>query len=168
MCHTTASADTARYRCTGNTSATVRVYEVPWADVPPVPRDCFCSSEASNMTAGAAPPATLPPLMPYTYVSTSQVVEIRFEVTHMNATDDYDSLFFEGFVRFVRMPLCAKNTRRMGPSGEIVFEGRERTQDQVRYHNIYNMDENNVNEGCGESSALSPNINLRRFNALIV
>lgn len=136
VCHTTSSADTGRYRCTGNTSATLRIYEVPWADVPGVPRDCFCSSDASNISNSGTGPTPAPnqqPLMPFTYVSTSQVVELRFQVTHMNATDDYDSLYFEGFVKFVRMPLCAKNTRRMGPSGEILFQAPGKI-DQVRIY----------------------------------
>ncbi|CAH1119115.1 unnamed protein product, partial [Phaedon cochleariae] len=107
-CQTVISKDTNRLDCLGNSSATLRFYELPWADVPGVPRDCLCAVDKDK-------------LIPFTYVSTTNVVELRFNVIGMNASDDFDSLFFEGSWKFIKTPGCERDLRLRGPSGEVVF-----------------------------------------------
>ncbi|KAH1003364.1 hypothetical protein HUJ05_011289 [Dendroctonus ponderosae] len=107
-CATLLNPDTERLECAGNVTATLRFFEVPWADVPPIPRDCLCGVDKDK-------------LLPYTYVSSSRVVELRFDVTSMNASDDFSSLFFEGSWRVIRTPVCALGLRRSGPNGQLTF-----------------------------------------------
>lgn len=118
QCQTRLSPDSDRLQCYGNTSATVRFFEVPWDDVPAVPRDCLCSGNG-----GAH--------LPFTYISTSNVVELRFDVTGMNSSDDFTTLFFEGTWKFIRTPVCTRNLRRQGPSGEIVFQHPSESPEEV-------------------------------------
>ncbi|XP_060528816.1 uncharacterized protein LOC132703517 [Cylas formicarius] len=107
-CDTQLNKDTDRLECVGNVSATLRVFEVPWHDVPGIPRDCLCGVDKNR-------------LMPFTYISASNVVELRFDVTGMNATDDLDTLFFEGNWKFIRTPACSANLRKAGANGELWF-----------------------------------------------
>ncbi|XP_074031451.1 uncharacterized protein [Leptinotarsa decemlineata] len=107
-CQTRISKDTNRLECFGNTSATLRFYEVPWMDVPGIPKDCLCSVDKNK-------------LIPFTFTSTSNVVELRFNVLTMNASDDSETLFFEGTWKFIKTPGCTKNMRLSGPSGTIIF-----------------------------------------------
>ncbi|XP_056645743.1 uncharacterized protein LOC130450988 [Diorhabda sublineata] len=107
-CETVISRDTNQLECFGNTSATLRFYEVPWNDVPGVPKDCLCTVDKSR-------------LIPFTYFSTSNVVELRFNVMGMNASDDFDTLLFEGHWKYIKTPGCRKNLRYRGASGEIAF-----------------------------------------------
>ncbi|KAJ8974832.1 hypothetical protein NQ317_019499, partial [Molorchus minor] len=90
-CKTGISKDTDRLECVGNTMATLRFFEVPWLDVPGVPKG-------------------LP------------VLQLRFDVTGMNASDDFNTLFFEGTWKFIRTPVCSRNLRYQGASGEVHFE----------------------------------------------
>ncbi|XP_066247763.1 uncharacterized protein [Euwallacea similis] len=108
-CDTQLNGDTERLECIGNITATLRFFEVPWSDVPGIPRDCLCGVDKNK-------------LLPYTYISSSNVVELRFDVTGMNASDDFGSLFFEGHWKFIRTPLCELNLRKTGPNGELVFK----------------------------------------------
>lgn len=119
-CRTSLNPNTDRLHCYGNTSATLRIYEVPWGDVPPVPRDCLCSRESD--------------ILPFTYVSTSQIIEVRFEVTGMSATDDFDSLFFEGTWRVIRMPTCSKKLRKSAPSGSVTFYAQSKSAEEVIFY----------------------------------
>ncbi|XP_023310248.1 uncharacterized protein LOC108907793 [Anoplophora glabripennis] len=107
-CETRVSKNTDRLECFGNMSATLRFFELPWADVPGVPRDCLCAVDKDK-------------LMPFTYVSASNVVELRFDVTGMNASDDFSTLFFEGSWKTIKTPVCSRNLRLRGPSGELLF-----------------------------------------------
>ncbi|XP_044271339.1 uncharacterized protein LOC123015593 [Tribolium madens] len=107
-CKTKLSKDTDRLECFGNTTATVRLFEIPWMDVPGVPRDCLCSLDKDK-------------LLPFSYVSTSNVVELRFDVTGMNASDDFTTLSFEGTWKLIQTPVCPSNLRMKGPSGELAF-----------------------------------------------
>ncbi|KAJ8915070.1 hypothetical protein NQ315_014325 [Exocentrus adspersus] len=94
-CETRVSQDTDRLECLGNSSATLRFYELPWNDVPGVPRDCLCAVDRDK-------------LMPFTYVSSSNVVELS-------------TLFFDGSWKIIRTPLCSRNLRYRGPSGQVIF-----------------------------------------------
>lgn len=117
-CKTKISKDTDRLECTGNTTATVRLFEIPWADVAGVPKDCLCSVDKDK-------------LMPFTYVSTSSVVELRFDVTGMNASDDFNTLSFEGSWKIVKTPLCSRDLRMRGPSGELLFNYPHESSEDV-------------------------------------
>lgn len=107
-CNTIISKDTNQLECFGNTSATLRFYEIPWNDVPGVPKDCLCDVDKNR-------------LIPFTYFSTSNVVELRFNVFGMNASDDFNTLFFEGNWKYIKTPGCKKNLRYRGANGEVAF-----------------------------------------------
>jgi len=109
--------DLGRYQCEANSTASLRVYEQPWTDTPPLPRDCLCSTSEG--------------LLPFTFVSTAHVVEIRFVVTGMNASDDFNNFNFEGSWEFIRTPVCARKQRLSGASGEIKFRSPSRTPEEV-------------------------------------
>lgn len=117
-CQTVRDPDMKRFQCHGNASAALRFYEVPGDDAPAVPRDCFCSTGETQQ-------------LPFTYVSSSNVAELRFDVTGMNATDDFTTLFFEGTWKFIRTPTCKKNMRIQGPSGALAFYYPSETADEV-------------------------------------
>lgn len=105
-------------------SAALRFYDVPWNDVSPVPHDCLCSVDETAR-------------LPFTYVSTSNVVELRFDVIGMNSTDDFTTLFFEGTWKFIRTPACKMKLRLQGPSGEIVFQHPPPTPQEVRIYTTW-------------------------------
>ncbi|KAF7286391.1 hypothetical protein GWI33_005683 [Rhynchophorus ferrugineus] len=107
-CSTKVSSDMDRMECVGNVSATLRLFEVPWNDVPPIPRDCLCGVDKTR-------------LLPYTYISASNVIELRFDVTGMNASDDFNTLYFEGSWKFIRTPTCDLDLRKRGANGELIF-----------------------------------------------
>ncbi|CAG9759748.1 unnamed protein product [Ceutorhynchus assimilis] len=108
-CNTKLNKDTDTLECVGNITATLRFFEVPWIDVPGIPRDCLCDVD-KNL------------LLPYTYISSANVVELKFDVSSMNASDDFNSLFFEGNWKFIRTPACELNLRKTGPNGELIFK----------------------------------------------
>lgn len=122
-CVTKISKDTDRLECYGNRSATVRFFEVPWNDIPGVPRDCLCSIDKDR-------------LLPFTYISTTNVVELRFDVTGMNASDDFSTLYFEGSWKFIRTPVCTRNLRVRGASGEVSFNYPALPEDVSRFLSI--------------------------------
>jgi hypothetical protein len=104
-------------QCDANCTASLRLYERPWSDAPPLARDCLCSV------------ADVP--LPFTFVSTAHVVELRFLVTGMSASDDFSHFSFEGSWEFLRTPLCARKQRLSGASGEIRFRSPSRTPEEV-------------------------------------
>lgn len=92
--------------------AGLRVSEYPWHGVELL-RDCICSAPSDKVVL-----KTL----------TSNVVELKFFVTRMNVTQDYEDYYFEGEYRF--LPLndqtseCTtklEDRKLRGPSGEITF-----------------------------------------------
>jgi hypothetical protein len=111
--------DLGRLQCDANCTAFLRLYEHPWNDAPPLERDCLCSAPED--------------LMPFTFVSTAHVVELRFVVTGMNASDDFNNFGFEGSWEFIRTPVCARRQRLSGASGEIRFSAPSRTPEEVRF-----------------------------------
>ncbi|XP_045473238.1 uncharacterized protein LOC123679795 [Harmonia axyridis] len=121
-CVTKVSRDTGRLMCEGNATAAVRIFEIAWLDVPGVPRDCLCSVDKDKF-------------MPFTYVSTTNVIELRFDVTGMNATDDFTTLFFEGTWKFIRTPTCSRDFRMKGANGEVSFNYPSNTPDQLNCEN---------------------------------
>ncbi|XP_069694968.1 uncharacterized protein [Periplaneta americana] len=113
--------DLGRLLCHANCTASLRVLEQPWADTPPLARDCLCASSDE--------------LLPFTFVSTAHVVELRFVVTGMNSSDDFNNFNFEGSWEFIRTPVCARKQRLSGASGEIRFRSPSRTPDEVNCEN---------------------------------
>lgn len=108
-CKTLLNPLLSQLNCEGNAAAaSMRIYDVPWKEAPAYMRDCICGIPDKHL--------------PYTYVSTSNVVEIRFDARDMDAGDDYGNLNFEGTWQFVKMPSCAgPGMRKMGASGEVGF-----------------------------------------------
>ncbi|XP_068086166.1 uncharacterized protein [Anabrus simplex] len=122
-CTTVTQPDLGRLACRPGVNATgiasLRLLEIPWLDAPPLARDCLCSQD----------------VLPFTFVSTAHVVELRFHVANMNATDDFNRLAFEGTWEFIRTPICSRKQRLTGPSGEIRFRSPSRTPEEVNCEN---------------------------------
>ncbi|XP_039292120.1 uncharacterized protein LOC111044919 [Nilaparvata lugens] len=116
-CVTRVNAHSERMQCAGNATATLQFWEAPWSSLPSLPRDCLCSSAES--------------LLPYTFVSTSHVVEVKFNVLHMTSSDDFRNINFEASWEFVRKAVCTKKQKVRGISGEIQFVSPARTPDEV-------------------------------------
>lgn len=95
---------------------------MPWDNegAAAVPRDCLCADESG--------------IIPFTFISTAHVVELRFDVMWMNSTDDYSTTFFEGTWEFIRKPVCVKNLKKIGSSGDLYFRSPSRTPEEVSLH----------------------------------
>lgn len=119
LCKTREDIDQGRFQCFGNTTATVQFYELPWSGDggTAVPRDCLCADESG--------------IVPFTFISTAHIVELRFNVLWMNSTDDFTTMFFDGSWEFIKKPVCSKNLRKFGASGDIYFRSPSRTPDEV-------------------------------------
>ncbi|KAL0272396.1 UNVERIFIED_CONTAM: hypothetical protein PYX00_005379 [Menopon gallinae] len=116
-CRSLYHRDINRVRCHGNATAAVRIYEYPWVDSLGVPRDCLCS-DGDGIT-------------PFSFTSSTHIVELRFDLLYMNASDDFRNLHFEGSWEFVRQTVCTREQREKGPSGEIHFQSPSRTPDDI-------------------------------------
>ncbi|KAE8742764.1 hypothetical protein FOCC_FOCC011692, partial [Frankliniella occidentalis] len=58
-------------------------------------------------------------MMPYTFISTSPVVEIHFTALNMDAADDFRKINMMGAWMSVRQEPCPRPRRLAGPSGSI-------------------------------------------------
>lgn len=67
--------------------AELRIGEVPWPDIPPLPRDCICDNISGSLT-----------LAP----TVANTVEAQFLVLDMNIDHDFRDFYFEGRYEFVR------------------------------------------------------------------
>ena len=114
--------DLGRFQCHVNCTASLTIYEKPWSDTPPLARDCLCSSASGYLN--------------FTFASTAHVVELRFVVINMNASDDFKNFNFEGTWEFIRTPVCSRKQRLSGASGEIRFRSPSRTPDEVSDYSI--------------------------------
>lgn len=88
--------------------ADLRISEVPWLDIPPLPRDCICADISGSL-----------PLSP----TASSTVEAQFTVVNMNIGQDNRDFYFEGRYEFVK-DSCQTNweERRLhGISGEALL-----------------------------------------------
>uniref|UniRef100_A0A182FWA8 Uncharacterized protein n=1 Tax=Anopheles albimanus TaxID=7167 RepID=A0A182FWA8_ANOAL len=65
----------------------LRISEVPWTDIPPLPRDCLCSDVSGSMT--------LAPLA-------ASIVEVKFTTLQMEVDQDFRDFYFEGRYEFAR------------------------------------------------------------------
>lgn len=96
-----------RWHCNymGGAVSELRIGEVPWLDIPPLPRDCLCADISGSLTL--APTA-------------SSTVEAHFTTLDMDIDQDYRDFYFEGRYEFVK-DSCQINweERRLhGISGE--------------------------------------------------
>ena len=69
----------------GGGFADLRISEIPWSDIPPLPRDCLCSDISGSLT--------LAPLA-------SNIVEVKFTATQMGVDQDFRDFYFEGRFEF--------------------------------------------------------------------
>ncbi|XP_034252520.1 uncharacterized protein LOC117652003 [Thrips palmi] len=102
-CRTREVPELRRLYCAGDNSLTVRVLEEVWPGRPLIPRDCLCSGDH----------------MPYTFISSSPVVEIHFTALNMDAADDFRKINMMGAWTSVRQDPCTRPRRLAGPSGSI-------------------------------------------------
>jgi hypothetical protein len=96
-----------RWHCTyhGGAVSDLRISEVPWPDIAPLPRDCICSDISS--------PVTLSPLA-------SSIVEVRFTASQMGVDQDFRDFYFEGRYDFTSdgCEIDWNDRRLRGHSGE--------------------------------------------------
>ncbi|XP_050664549.1 uncharacterized protein LOC126965122 [Leptidea sinapis] len=106
LCRSVSSAHSPWYRCGGEPTAAVRVFDRPWRDSGPgVLRDCLCSD-----------------VIDYEFTSSSTIAELKFDVVNMSALDDFRSFGFEASVEFIRVEATCEGTHRVnGPSGELLL-----------------------------------------------
>ncbi|XP_057327252.1 uncharacterized protein LOC130668799 [Microplitis mediator] len=129
-----------RWTCDRRTSevklsgyAELVVSEYPWPGVQLV-RDCFCSNITGNTDNDSANNNNRVSLTSLT----SNIVELRFTITRMNVTQDYNDFFFEGEYRFV--------------SNNVPVEDNDDSDDSSRNHDndhdddIINNGNNNNND----------------------
>ncbi|XP_051171873.1 uncharacterized protein LOC127288453 [Leptopilina boulardi] len=105
-CRSVSSSDYNRLLCIGSNRFSLKFMEVPFANSPPVQRDCFCSNRS----------------LPMNIKSTSHIVEVHFTVLSMDALDDYNNLYFEGLWDFEKSATCQQKRKVKGPSGEIKYQ----------------------------------------------
>ncbi|XP_062564229.1 uncharacterized protein LOC134227043 [Armigeres subalbatus] len=76
-----------RWHCNHHSGpiADLRISEVPWTDIPPLPRDCLCSDVSSSIN--------LAPLA-------ASIVEVRFTAMQMEVDQDFRDFYFEGRYEF--------------------------------------------------------------------
>lgn len=96
-----------RWHCNslGGAVSDLRIGEVPWPDVTPLPRDCICSDISGSLTL--APMA-------------ANTVEAKFTTLEMEIDQDFRDFYFEGRYEFVKES-CQTNweeRRLKGISGE--------------------------------------------------
>ncbi|XP_053680820.1 uncharacterized protein LOC128731713 [Anopheles nili] len=78
-----------RWHCNhhGGPVSDLRIGEVPWTDVAPLPRDCLCSDVSGSIT--------LAPLA-------ASIVEVKFTTLQMEVDQDFRDFYFEGRYEFAR------------------------------------------------------------------
>lgn len=116
-CQTRRNPDSKYVQCVGNVTASLAFFEVPFKEAYPLAKDCLCSKMES--------------LLPFTYMSTSHVVDLEFVVARMNFTEDYRHFFMEGTYEFFRSAICPEKRVVSGSSGELVFKAPNRTPIEV-------------------------------------
>lgn len=129
-----------RWTCDRRTSdvklngyAELVVSEYPWPGVQLV-RDCFCSNITGNTDNDSANNNNRVSLTSLT----SNIVELRFTITRMNVTQDYNDFFFEGEYRFV--------------SNNLPVEDNDDSDDSNRNHdNDHDDDINNGNNNNNDN-----------------
>lgn len=99
-----------RFHCNilGGAVSHLRIGEVPWPDIPPLPRDCLCSDISGSLTL--APMA-------------ASTVEAQFTTVDMDIDQDFRDFYFEGRYEFVKdnCPTNWDERRLKGLSGEAIL-----------------------------------------------
>lgn len=96
-----------RWHCNhlGGATSELRIGEVPWASIPPLPRDCICDDISGSLTLAPIAAST---------------VEAHFTTLDMDIDQDFRDFYFEGRYEFVK-DSCQINweeRRLRGLSGE--------------------------------------------------
>lgn len=86
----------------------LRVGEVPWLDIPPLPRDCICADISGSLTLSA---------------TTASTVEVHFTTLEMTIDQDFRDFYFEGRYEFVKnsCQINWEDRRKHGISGEALL-----------------------------------------------
>lgn len=100
-----------RWRCNymGGAVSDLKISELPWTDIAPLPRDCLCSDVSGSVTL--APVA-------------SSIVEVKFTTLGMGVDQDFRDFYFEGRYEFIS-DSCEdtdwSHRRLKGRSGEAIL-----------------------------------------------
>lgn len=96
-----------RWHCNymGGATSELRIGEVPWLDVPPLPRDCICADISGSLALAPIAAST---------------VEAHFTAFEMNIDQDFRDFYFEGRYEFVKdnCQINWEDRRLHGVSGE--------------------------------------------------
>ncbi|CAG5108501.1 Similar to Cdcp2: CUB domain-containing protein 2 (Mus musculus) [Cotesia congregata] len=174
-----------RWTCDRRTSdvkltglAELVVSEYPWPGVKLV-RDCFCSNitgNADNDSSNNNYRVSLTSL-------TSNIVELKFTITRMNVTQDYNDFFFEGEYRFVSNNVPVENnedsddTRNHGNEDDDDDDDdddnnsdneeqklQKRQQQQSRRRCPSRLEDRKLRGTSGEISLKSPLLSVRHYD----
>uniref|UniRef100_A0A8D8YX57 CUB domain-containing protein n=1 Tax=Cacopsylla melanoneura TaxID=428564 RepID=A0A8D8YX57_9HEMI len=115
-CYTHLNPDTGRLQCIGNSTAYLLISELSAPDSAKVPQHCLCSFAQKHL--------------PFTFVTHSNYLQIDFQLSQMNSSEDYRHLQFEATYEFIRSPVCTLNRRLSGTSGEIYLRSPGLNQEE--------------------------------------
>lgn len=92
----------------GGAISELRIGEVPWPDIPPLPRDCLCADIIGSLSLSPMAAST---------------VEARFTTHEMDIDQDFRDFYFEGRYEFVKdnCPTNWDDRRLKGLGGEAVL-----------------------------------------------
>lgn len=116
-CYTYRNLDSPYVQCVGNATATLSFFEIPFRNIFPLAKGCLCSGTDN--------------FLPFTFTSSSQIVDLEFVVNQMNFTEDYRHYYVEGAYEFLHAPVCAVRKVASGSSGELIFRTPSRTPEEV-------------------------------------
>lgn len=115
-CLTDTDQHSGRPRCVRDESAAriveLRIFESPWRDVM-IPYACFCD----NTTI----PDATEDGKPFVFLSSSRAIEIHFQISRFNITEDYTNLYFHAVFELVKSAECTRKQKVGGSGGEIAF-----------------------------------------------
>lgn len=109
-CLSRINSNTQHHECLKDHSGAVsflQFQERPWENVL-LTRDCVCDTG----------------LLPFRYISSTNLVEVVFQVDDMNYSQDYFDFFFEISYEFMPGMKCAQQTQLIGPGGMIALDGQ--------------------------------------------
>lgn len=99
-----------RWHCNymGGPTSDLRIGEVPWLDIPPLPRDCICADISGSLALAPIAAST---------------VEAHFTALEMNIDQDFRDFYFEGRYEFVKdnCQINWEERRLHGISGETLL-----------------------------------------------
>ncbi|XP_035784702.1 uncharacterized protein LOC118462806 [Anopheles albimanus] len=110
-CATESDGHTGRARCSypeaepDSRTGELSIYDVPYPDVR-IPLGCFCDNTSISSNA------------PLTFISNSRILELTFDVTRLNISEDFADVYFHASYDFIRVPECRRRLRLRGSGGE--------------------------------------------------